>query len=227
MATIDLTRLKAPFAPEDLEWRVQSAGEKDGRIWARVLCYVTARAVMDRLDEVFGPAGWQDDYRQGPAGGVLAGIGARIGDEWVWKWDGAENTDIEAVKGGLSGALKRAAVKWGVGRYLYRLGEAFAVVHDGGAHRAKTKDGKWFRWDPPALPAWALPDSAVGRNQEPKVAAATNEQLDRISALLDERDIPADKRERTLAEVAAGITAERAAKCITWLESLPMKDRAT
>lgn len=57
-------------------------------------------------------------------------------------------------------------------------------------------------------------------------AAATNEQLDRISALLDERDIPADKRERTLAEVAAGITAERAVKCITWLESLPMKDRA-
>lgn len=226
MATIDLTRLKAPFAPEDLEWRIQSAGETNGRIWARVLCYVTARAVMDRLDEVFGPAGWQDDYRQGPAGGVLAGIGARIGDEWVWKWDGAENTDIEAVKGGLSGALKRAAVKWGVGRYLYRLGEAFAVVHDGGAHRAKTKDGKWFRWDPPALPAWALPDSAVGRNQEPKVVAATDEQLDRISALLDERDVPDGKRDRIIQNVARGVSAEDAAQVIAYLVKLPKAQAA-
>src|SRR5690606_17516766 len=32
---------------------------------------------------------------------------------------GAGNTDVEADKGGISDAFKRAAVKWGVGRYLY------------------------------------------------------------------------------------------------------------
>ena len=42
------------------------------------------------------------------------------------KWDAAENTQVEAVKGGRSGAMKRAAVQWGIGRYLYNLEEGFA-----------------------------------------------------------------------------------------------------
>ena len=214
MATaINLDRLKEPFAPEDLEWRVQSAGEKNGKFWARVLCYVTARAIMDRLDEVCGPENWRDSYRQGPAGGVLAGIGIRVGDEWIWKWDGAENTDIEAVKGGLSNALKRAAVKWGIGRYLYRVEESFAIVHDGGAHRGKTKDGKTFRWDPPDLPAWALPAASP---------PATEDQLRAIDRLAVERVIPAKQEEALKRRLAAGLTQAGADDAIRWLESLPM-----
>lgn len=42
--------------------------------------------------------------------------------------DGAENTDIEPVKGGLSDAYKRAAVKWGIGRYLYDMEAAWVDV---------------------------------------------------------------------------------------------------
>src|SRR5690606_38042070 len=94
------------------------------------------------------------------------------GDEWVTKWDGAENTEKEAVKGGLSGAMKRAAVQWGIGRYLYQLEEGWANVHEGGQYSAQTKDKKWFRWDPPALPAWALPDG-VGKPNERPVQAQT------------------------------------------------------
>ena len=48
----ELDRLRDPFAPGDIEWRVQTAGEKNGKPWARVLAYVTNRAIMDRLDEV-------------------------------------------------------------------------------------------------------------------------------------------------------------------------------
>src|SRR5215218_8223879 len=69
----ELARLRDPFAPEDIEWRVQTAGEKNGRPWARVLAYVTNRAIMDRLDEVVGPANWQNEYQAGPAGGVVCG----------------------------------------------------------------------------------------------------------------------------------------------------------
>jgi hypothetical protein len=48
-------------------------------------------------------------------------IGIKCGDEWVWKADGAGDSDIEAEKGALSDAFKRAAVRWGIGRYLYKL----------------------------------------------------------------------------------------------------------
>jgi hypothetical protein len=73
----------------------------------------------------------------------------------VWKEDGAENTDIEAVKGGLSGAMKRAAVQWGCGRYLYGLEETFGMVHEF-AQNVAGKGAERFRWNPPALPDWAL-----------------------------------------------------------------------
>lgn len=154
----DFQKLAAPFAAEDIEWRVQQAGKsRNGSVWARVLAYVTNRAIQERLDAVVGPANWMNDYRPGPGGGIICGIGIKIGDEWVWKWDGAENTDVEAVKGGLSASMKRAAVQWGIGRYLYKLGESWANIHENGAFRAKTKDGETFKWDAPELPEWALP----------------------------------------------------------------------
>ncbi len=159
---IDLGRLRDPFAADDIEWRVQTAGEKNGRPWARVLAYVTNRAIMDRLDEVVGPANWQNVYREGPAGGVICGLSVRVtradgSADWVTKWDGAENSDVEPVKGGLSNSMKRAAVQWGLGRYLYDLEEGWAQVSEGGRFSAKTREGKWFRWDPPVLPSWAVP----------------------------------------------------------------------
>ena len=38
---------------------------------------------------------------------------------WISKSDGADDSNIEGAKGGLSDAFKRAAVKFGIGRYLY------------------------------------------------------------------------------------------------------------
>lgn len=180
--TPDLNRLSEPFGPSDLEWRVQRAGEKNGKTWAMLVAYITNRAIMDRLDEVCGPGNWRNDFREGPGGGVLCGISIRVDDEWVTKWDGAENTDIEAVKGGLSGAMKRAGVQWGMGRYLYRLEEAWANVHDRGALRGqwidKNKNRHYFNYDPPDLPRWALPpdgsDTETGRAGE-RVDTTTGE----------------------------------------------------
>lgn len=153
----DLRHLHDKFAPTDLEWRLQQCGEKNGNIWAMCLCYVTNRAIMNRLDQVVKPHNWQNHYIAGPQGGVLCGISIKIGDEWITKWDGADNTEVESVKGGLSDSMKRAGVQWGIGRYLYNLDAGFADVCEGGIYRGKTKDNKWFRWNPPQLPAWALP----------------------------------------------------------------------
>lgn len=172
MAEINFRSLQDRFQLDEIEWRLQQAGEKNGRVWAMCVPFITNRAIQSRLDEVVGPGNWKNEFRPGPDGGVMCGLSVRVGDEWVTKWDGAENTDIEGVKGGLSGAMKRAAVQWGIGRYLYALDETFAQVSENGSLRGKTKDGKPFRWDPPQLPRWALPDPQPKRAEAPAPIAA-------------------------------------------------------
>jgi len=104
---------------------------------------------MDRLDEVVGPENWKDEYAPGPDGGVICGLTLRLNGEWITKWDGADNTEFEAIKGGLSDAFKRAGYKWGIGRYLYKLESVWVPCE---AH-GKTLVLK----STPSLPAWALP----------------------------------------------------------------------
>lgn len=118
-----------------------------------------------------GPGNWKNEYIPWEIGtpGVLCGISIYVPrnpeaggyNEWVTKWDGAEQTDIEAMKGGLSAAMKRAAVQWGIGRYLYDLEAEFGLISENGKYRGTTKDGTHFRWDPPALPVWATPQGAT------------------------------------------------------------------
>ena len=122
---MDLTKLKAEFPREAIHWRAQSI-RKDGTA-ALAVAYIDARDVMERLDEVCGPANWQDKYECLANGTVICSVGVNVDnreefpDCWVWKSDGAGKTDIEAEKGQISDAFKRAAVKWGIGRYLYDM----------------------------------------------------------------------------------------------------------
>ena len=114
----NLKRLFDHFPKEQITWRAQSV-TKDGTK-AMALAYIDARDVMNRLDEVCGITGWQRKYSHAN-GKTICDIGIKCGDEWVWKADGAGDTDIEAEKGAISDAFKRAAVNWGVGRYLYDM----------------------------------------------------------------------------------------------------------
>ena len=159
-------QLKRPFEASEIEWRIQSGGAKNGKPWAIVLAYVTNRAVMDRLDEVFGVGGWKNEFLPTPSmDGIMCGISAKIGGEWVTKYDGAENTQVEAVKGGLSSAMKRTAVQFGIGRYLYHLDTGFANIQD--RRGANTLNGQvkdkqanktvYFDYLAPELPPFALP----------------------------------------------------------------------
>ena len=53
--------LALPFAPEDLEWRLQNTIEEKMRGLA--VPYVTNRAIQNRLDEVCGPENWYNDFK--------------------------------------------------------------------------------------------------------------------------------------------------------------------
>lgn len=161
---IELAKLAAPFPPTDLEWRIGRVGQKEGKIWATAFAYVTNRAIMQRLDDVVGPGGWRNEkptaWDTGTPG-VVAGIAIKIGDEWVTKWDGADQPDTEPVKGGFSNAMKRAAVLWGIGRYLYDLPEGYVTIDEKGRFYQGKNDKKnipAFKWNPPNLPKWALPE---------------------------------------------------------------------
>lgn len=98
------------------QWRVQSYSKNKAS--GQCVAYIDARDVMKLLDEVVGAENWQDDYKI--VGDMLiAGIGIKKDNEWVWKWDTGSESNMEAEKGHMSDAFKRAAVKWGVGRFLY------------------------------------------------------------------------------------------------------------
>jgi len=183
MKSADLPALAAKFHPDDLEWRVSRSGKKNNEIWCKVLCYLSNRAIMDRLDEAAGPGNWcnlfqewHEDYAVASQGkdvhpAQLCGISIYIEDRsaWITKWDGAEQTHVESTKGGLSDAMKRAAVQWGIGRYLYQLTETYAKVsqsrQDGWhwARLSREDGGDPFFWQVPKLPAWALPDDMAAK----------------------------------------------------------------
>lgn len=135
----------APLPVDELEWRVGTK-TKDGKK-GLALVYFTSRSGMERLDDVVGPENWRDEYdTMGTT--TLCHLSVRIDGEWITKVDGCGAPDIEAEKGAISDAFKRACVKWGIGRYLYRVPSPWVELDDHG--RIKT---------PPKLPAWALPPS--------------------------------------------------------------------
>jgi hypothetical protein len=113
--------LSAPFPATYVEWRVGPTNKDKNNPKGQPLCYIDARTVMDRLDSVCGPDGWQCNYTPGVGGSIICNIAIRIEGDWIWKADGAGATDMEAEKGAISDAFKRAAVRWGIGRYLYEL----------------------------------------------------------------------------------------------------------
>lgn len=164
-----IAALKEPFHPDDIEWRISFADANGaGKEFASVVCYIDARAVQSRLDDVCGVGGWWNQPPQyGGDKAVNQGITIRLPEAGeVTKWDGAEQTDIEAVKGGLSNAMKRAAVLWGIGRYLYKLDAVYVNLQADkpqdmrGWERSKVKIGGKYvirYWKRPTLPAQFLP----------------------------------------------------------------------
>lgn len=123
--------LKQPFLPEKVHWRVGSTNKDKTR--GMVLAYIDARDVMDRLDDVVGPGSWRTFVEhQGPVAMTTLQIWCPFRKEWIGQCDGAGATDFEGEKGRISDSLKRTAVRWGVGRYLYGLKSPWVEIEQRG-----------------------------------------------------------------------------------------------
>ena len=139
--------LSAPFDVKEVKFKPQSV--KGNR--ALALAYIDCRVIQDRLDDVLGVENWMDEYEILTEGSVMCRLRLKLNGEWVTKSDvgsPSEQPDQgDRLKAAFSDALKRAAVKFGIGRYLYRL------------------PAVWADYDPqkrqfsgtPQLPQWALP----------------------------------------------------------------------
>lgn len=161
-----MEQLKAPFKPEEIHWRIGRKSKDKTK--ATVLAYIDSRAIQNRLDEVVGAENWTVEYTpinlgemtrtgfdgntsQVPLKGFMCTIKVTRQDEnfYLIRSDGANVTDFEPIKGGLSDAFKRAAAAIGIGRYLYDLKETWVDID------------KWGNFTPPNLPLWALPKGYV------------------------------------------------------------------
>mgnify|MGYP003552619892 FL=1 len=98
--------------PIEVRWRVgKNMGDKFS-----VLAYLDARQVQQRLDDIVGPNNWGNVYDSESGTATLS---IRVDGEWIHKTDVGTESQVEKEKGKSSDALKRAAVLWGIGRFLY------------------------------------------------------------------------------------------------------------
>ena len=155
--------LAAPFEPREVKYKPQSV--KNNRCLA--MAYIDARLIQDRLDEVLGVENWEDGYKILADGSVMCRLRVKLGDQWISKTDVGSPSEQpdggDRLKAAFSDALKRAAVKFGIGRYLYRLA------------------AQWVDYDPvkkqiiqvPQMPAFGIPKSKTPppAATQPKVEA--------------------------------------------------------
>ena len=140
---IDFTRLTDPMP---YKIKVQTASEYG----CNCVAYVDARQVADRLDKVCGPENWQTKYTlYGDRLFCQVSIRNPETGEWITKEDTGTESFAEKEKGEVSDAFKRAAVQWGVGRFLYSLGIKKTKS-------VKDKRGKWQPADERGNRIWDL-----------------------------------------------------------------------
>lgn len=200
-----MIKLTDEFLESELEWKPQNTGSGPKGVWAMVLCYVSARAIQNRLDAVFGVLGWRDTYRF-EKNGVICELSVYDNEkkEWITKENGSPETDIESFKGGISSAFKRVASSgFGIGRYLYDLGTTFAEVSNNktqGWNQAKTKEGIKFWWKTPSInsvrtntqPNTPSPSTYTPNTPSPTKRYAPKPASDKQKNVLNNKDVAFD-----------------------------------
>src|SRR5271157_598130 len=160
-----LEALGEPFDPELIYWKPQATSKDKTK--AVAAAYADPRAYSDRLNEVIGPDKWSTHYEvttiapiAGPdptdwknkfsyKGKVL--VVATVIIEGVGQNSGTGESDAvdeNAITSAEAQAFKRAATRFGLGRYLYDLPMNQWVPYDDTSRRIT---------DPPELPDWAIP----------------------------------------------------------------------
>ncbi len=115
-----IRELRRPFTPQSVKWKIQT-NPKDGK-QGLIVAFMDSRLAAERLNAVV-PGDWSDMYSPAVIGnGIVCHLtvcGATRADAGFVESDKL-NTDM-GLKGLYSDAFKRAAVKFGIGAFLYAL----------------------------------------------------------------------------------------------------------
>ena len=90
----------------------------------KIMCvpFIDRELVINRLNEVMGISGWQFEVKREADGSKTGTLSLLLGSAWISKSDTGTPSHTEGEKGSTSDALKRAATHFGIGTYLYSLG---------------------------------------------------------------------------------------------------------
>jgi len=125
------THLRRPFTPAAVKFKVQATWPKSEPTGGLIVSYIDARLAVERLNLIV-PHLWYDEYE--PLGKSLI---CRLTVDGIRRQDIGDGTG----KGLFSDALKRAAVKFGVGVSLYAIPQMRLNVKDGHLKTVQTRDG--------------------------------------------------------------------------------------
>ncbi len=147
-----LEKLAHPFKAEQIEWKVQSNPkdpEKDNRYWGFIVPYIDARDVIERLNLVV-PGNWKEEYSKpifslsdylgNNNDNIVMTLACTLTIYGYSHFDygthtiGRKDTYSfgNADKAVISDALKRAALKFGIGMHIYRYPKLQGVVVSSG-----------------------------------------------------------------------------------------------
>lgn len=164
-AKLALAMLAEPFPVSAVGWK---PGVVSGQR-ALAMPYIDARDVIDRLNAVL-PLAWSATYRQFGKDDVICTITVNWECRVLNYEDVGNPSDTEPSKGAFSDAFKRAAVKMGVGRYLYSLPQEWVDYDTAKRTFVKT----------PALPDSAKPRSPEGMQALWEIFAKSGESWEDV-----------------------------------------------
>lgn len=188
-----LTRLSAFFPVKDVKYFPLTYMKDKSKAMAAF--YITNRAVQARLDAT---CIWRNSFIADPRDSlgksILCVIDILIKNAegesiWISRTDGAGNSDIEAIKGGLSDAMRRAAVQWGIGRYLYEVPGQWTEMKP---TPVNSKGNPLYFKTTPRMPSKFLPDgenaqraqSVSSEPEKPASATKADKKADKKSTKL-------------------------------------------
>lgn len=142
LKTIQQCMAEQPFRPNAVSYK-QLTGGKESTGKVLFAGYIDSRDVQERLTEVFGFEGWQSHLNLGPDGSLTCSLAVFTKNGWITRTDLGANDHkdfIVRTKGTASDALKRAAVLFGIGRFLYQIPNIWAKTKSVGGQSVPVDD---------------------------------------------------------------------------------------
>ena len=154
-----IEKLKVPFDPASIQWKVVETKKAFGRLRGRVIPYADLREYYKRLNELVSPIGWSQSFTiatahvgsrdRGPASAKIIaicqltihalGTHSSTGEGWAADENGSTTAEAQA--------FKRASACFGLGEYLYYSAGYWVDL-----------DKEEVPLTTPTLPEWATPE---------------------------------------------------------------------